>query len=319
MDKSQSIPRTQDLSCAVYRTYKTRKTERNKRAGGMLSRNFREKVVRPCAEYRANSIPPYATTRRALAPRDRDRVTAHSARAAAAALSSRDPGHVNSSTAPVIPTPAARAGRHGTTRLPQQVGEIAGCSTAPFGGHGGLLASDGLACWQRHRFAVAAGGFGKTIGVGPCRPSQSAQSDSGSAQCGSGRVAAQMARQASDARVQLPREPITEVSSRPWYVALRAAGIEDFRWHDLRHTCIAGNRWPGRGWRWCAAMHTSPPTAWRLLRTASVHCGSWNGKFTAQLRHNPQNKRKGPASLQALDLLVAETCNPTQKRRLRVR
>jgi hypothetical protein len=36
-------------------------------------------------EYRANSIPPHATTRRALAPRDRDRVTAHSARAAAAA------------------------------------------------------------------------------------------------------------------------------------------------------------------------------------------------------------------------------------------
>ncbi len=93
-------------------------------------------------------------------------------------------------------------------------------------------------------------------------------------------------------------KPITQVSTKAWYAALQRAGIENFRWHDLRHTWASWHVQAGTplhvlqelgGWE-CVEMvrkyaHlSSAHLAEYVDRLSGLRLISSEGKVTKQLR-----------------------------------
>jgi len=113
----------------------------------------------------------------------------------------------------------------------------------------------------------------------------------------SGRSRQPAGREASDARVQLPREADQAGQHESLVSGAWACRHRGFPLHDLRH-CWASwhvqNGTPlfalqelavGRVRRWCGATRTSPLATWHPTRNAFAQRVPSPWKATAQLRH----------------------------------
>lgn len=99
-------------------------------------------------------------------------------------------------------------------------------------------------------------------------------------------------------------KPLTSCNTRAWRSALKRAGIEDFRWHDLRHTWATWQRQAGTpthelqrlgGWRTGAMVE-------RYAHLAPDHLASAAARLDAVMSYDSATgatKSKRPTSLRA--------------------
>lgn len=85
-------------------------------------------------------------------------------------------------------------------------------------------------------------------------------------------------------------DPIGQVNTKAWTAALERAGIEDFRWHDLRHTFASWHRLAGTpthelqrlgGWKTGAMVERYAHVAPEALQGAAMRLDAFGGYATA--------------------------------------
>lgn len=94
-------------------------------------------------------------------------------------------------------------------------------------------------------------------------------------------------------------KPVGQLNTKAWSAALKRAGIEDFRWHDLRHTFATWHRQAGTpthelqnlgGWKTPAMVDRYAHLAPESLQAAAARFDAFAGYVAAT------DKEKGPSA-----------------------
>jgi len=107
-------------------------------------------------------------------------------------------------------------------------------------------------------------------------------------------------------------KPVRQVNTKAWHLALKRVGIEDFRWHDLRHTWaswhvqggtplyVLQELRAGSAWTWFGSTRISPAIISCITSTACpAYASCRTGKWLRFRLQRPNEK--GLQCLQALD------------------